>query len=92
MPLLAALLGLATPLVRQVLIGLGFAVVSYAAFQALFTQAVEVIAGNWAGLPASVAAFLVYCGIPQGVSMLLTAYSVRLAASAAKRLAFQGSA
>ena len=88
MPTLAAfLISMVTPLVGRVLVALGFSVVSYVGFDAMFTQIANQAANAYAGLPSAVLGLAGLAGLPQALGILFGALATRVALISATALA-----
>lgn len=80
MNLSAVLLALATPLARQVMVGLGFSVVTFTGVDLAVTGLLDQARQAWAGaLSADVVAYLAMAGVHDGLAMMAGAIAGRVA-------------
>lgn len=77
---------IATPLVKNVLVGLGFGVVTYTGLQAAFSTLQSLVVNNLNSLPAQVASLMYLAGFNYSIGLILSACSMRLAMTAVKKL------
>jgi len=85
MTLIAWLFAAAGPLVANVLIGLGFATVTFTGINLLLNGVIDNVKLNFANVPVDLLVFLNMGGIPDAFSILLGALSARLALMSLKR-------
>lgn len=78
--LAAWLMAMAVPLAARVIVGLGFAVASFAGMQVTLAQLVALAQSNWSALPATVLQLASLSGIPEMLGMMFAAAVFRLAA------------
>lgn len=88
MPTLAVwLLSMITPVVGRVLFALGFSVISFVGFDAMFLQIAQQAATAWGGLPAGVLGLAGLAGLPEAMGILFGALATRVALISATTLA-----
>jgi hypothetical protein len=75
----------ALPIVRKVLVGLGFGTVTYLGLQAAFDQAQAAIQANFSGMIPQIAALVYLAGFNQAVGMVLAALSAKIGLIAVKK-------
>jgi len=80
------LLSLTGPIVVRVLTTLGLGVVSYTGYAVLLTTVTQSIQANFAGMPPEIIGFLFLSGLPQGMGIILSALSARIALMQLKRI------
>lgn len=79
MNLAAYLLALALPWVVRVLVGLGFATVSFASVSVAADALLDIALDKWSAMPSAVLAISTLSGIPQALGMVAGAYVARVA-------------
>lgn len=75
------LLNITGPIVLRVLTTLGFGVVTYTGFTTVLQLAFQQIDTGFNTLPADIAAIIFLSGLPQGISIMLSAMAARIAVS-----------
>ena len=87
MPTLAAwLMTMITPVVGRVLFALGFSVVSYVGFDAMFAQIAQQAATAYGSLPGDVLGLAGLAGLPEGLGIIFGALATRVALISATSL------
>lgn len=95
---LTALAPIALPLATRIMVGLGFAAVTYAGVGALWDQAEAAIWSNLGSVTTNVLAILVLARVDDGIAVVLSAGAAKLAlrgltaAGALKAVVFRGAA
>lgn len=80
MPTLAAfLLSMVQPLIGRILVALGFSVVSFVGFQAMFDQIAAQAQGAYGSLPGDVAGLASLAGFPEALGIIFGALATRVA-------------
>lgn len=88
MPTLAAfVLSLITPVIGRILVALGFSVVSFVGFDAMFAQVAQQASSAYGSLPGDVAGLASLAGLPEGLGILFGALATRVALISATTLA-----
>jgi len=88
MPTIAAfLIGLVTPLVKKVLIALGFGVVTYAAMTPLINSVISSAQSAFGGITGAVAGLAGLAGIPEVLGIFAGALVARVSFIAAGQIA-----
>ena len=78
-PLLAAAALYMVPwLIKAVLFTLGLGVVSFIGIDYIFDYGMNVVSSNYSGLPADIAAWVDYLGVPDALNILFSAISASL--------------
>jgi hypothetical protein len=88
MPTLAVwLMTMITPVVGRVLFALGFSVISFVGFDAMFTQVAQQAASSYGSLPGDVLGLAGLAGFPEALGILFGALATRVALISATTLA-----
>lgn len=88
MPTLAVfIMSMITPVVGRVLFALGFSVISYVGFDAMFAQIANQAASAYAGMPSAVLGLAGLAGLPEALGILFGALATRVALISATSLA-----
>lgn len=82
----AFLLALAGPLAKQVMIALGFGIVSYVGIDLAVGALLDQARAGWGGMAADVAAYVALSGANTGLSILAGAIVARVSLIPLKRL------
>lgn len=94
---LAALAPVAVPLATRIMVGLGFAAITFAGVGALWSQVEAAIWSNLGSVSTNVLALLVIARVDDGIAVILSAGAAKLAlrgltaAGALKSVVFRGS-
>jgi hypothetical protein len=84
--LAAFLMGLATPLVRRVLIALGLGLVSYAGLNVVATQIVDAVKANYENMSGTVLDLMNLIGAGQALGIIVGGIVARAAFAAVSRI------
>lgn len=88
MPTLAAfILSMITPVVGRVLVALGFSVVSFVGFDAMFVAVAQQASAAYGSLPSGVLGLASLAGFGEGLSIIFGALATRVALISATALA-----
>ncbi len=82
----ALFMALTGPIVVRTLITLGLGVVTYTGFASVLSLVYSSIQSSFTGLPADAAAIVFMSGLPQGMSIILSALSARIALIQMKKI------
>lgn len=80
------LLGLATPLAKQVLVGLGFGFATYLGIDAAFNTMVQSLQAQMGNVPPNLLVYAKMSGIIEAMGLILAAISFKLSLSATSKL------
>lgn len=80
------LVSLAGPIIRRMMLALGFGVVSYAAVSTALTAALGAAKAAFAGMGSDTLAFVAMAGFPTALSVIAGALVARVALQAVKKL------